>query len=158
MFYKYVLSAFGCLAVGPALPLSPSNHTPIPWLHPHTRHIYTTTEQGIVTHYLQWRHASWEKSATSPNEVKIFTQKHQAEFCHCTNWRELFQECRREVFWARYCSSCTLRSFFPFWKISCSVMLMTPLWWLLCHPQASELQKQSPWSVVWPLGDEIVCK
>ena len=28
------------------------------------------------------------------------------------------QECRRAAFWARYCSSCTLRSFFPFWKIS----------------------------------------
>ena len=25
---------------------------------------------------------------------------------------------RRAVFWARYCSSHTLRSFFPFWKIS----------------------------------------
>ena len=24
----------------------------------------------------------------------------------------------KEVFWARYCSSCTHRSFFPFWKIS----------------------------------------
>ena len=56
------------------------------------------------------------------------------------NWLMLYQECRREVFWARYCSSCTLRSFFPFWKISWSVMLMTPLWWLLCHPQAAELQ------------------
>ena len=31
---------------------------------------------------------------------------------------KLVQECRRAVFWARYCSSCTLRSFFPFWKIS----------------------------------------
>ena len=28
------------------------------------------------------------------------------------------QECHRAVFWARYCSVCTLRSFFPFWKIS----------------------------------------
>ena len=37
MFNKYVLSALGRLAVGPALPLSPSNHTTIPWLHPHTR-------------------------------------------------------------------------------------------------------------------------
>ena len=34
------------------------------------------------------------------------------------NWLTLYQECRRAVFWARYCSSCTLRSFFPFWKIS----------------------------------------
>ena len=56
------------------------------------------------------------------------------------NWLMLYQECRRAVFWARYCSSCTLRSFFPFWKISWLVMLMIPLWWLLCHPQASELQ------------------
>ena len=56
------------------------------------------------------------------------------------NWLMLYQECRRAVFWARYCSSCTRQSFFLFWKISWSVMLMTPLWWLLCHPQASELQ------------------
>ena len=27
------------------------------------------------------------------------------------NWLTLCQECRRAVFWARYCSSCTLRSF-----------------------------------------------
>ena len=63
------------------------------------------------------------------------------------NWLTLHQECRRAVFWARYCCSCTLRSFFPFWKVSCSVMLMTLLWWLLCLHQASELKYQSPWSV-----------
>ena len=34
------------------------------------------------------------------------------------NWLTLHQECQREVFWARYCSSCTLQSFFSFWKIS----------------------------------------
>ena len=34
------------------------------------------------------------------------------------NWLTLYQECHRAVFWARYCSSCTLWSFFPFWKIS----------------------------------------
>ena len=34
------------------------------------------------------------------------------------NWLTLYQECHRAVFWARYCSSCTLRSSFPFWKIS----------------------------------------
>ena len=34
------------------------------------------------------------------------------------NWLTLYQECRRAVFWACYCSSCTLRSFFTFWKIS----------------------------------------
>ena len=34
------------------------------------------------------------------------------------NWLMLYQECRRAVFWASYCSSCTLRSFFPIWKIS----------------------------------------
>ena len=32
--------------------------------------------------------------------------------------RSKLGECRRAVFWARYCSSCTFRSFFPFWKIS----------------------------------------
>ena len=56
------------------------------------------------------------------------------------NWLTLYQECRRAVFWARYCFSCTRRSFFPFCKMSWSVMLMTSLWCLLCHPQASELQ------------------
>ena len=40
------------------------------------------------------------------------------------NWLTLYQECRRAVFWASYCSSCTLQSFFPFWKISWLVMLM----------------------------------
>ena len=34
------------------------------------------------------------------------------------NWLTLYQECRRAVFWANYCSSCALRSFFPFWKIT----------------------------------------
>ena len=34
------------------------------------------------------------------------------------NWLTLYQECCRAVFWARYCSSCTLRSCFPFCKIS----------------------------------------
>ena len=33
------------------------------------------------------------------------------------NWLMLYQECRRAVFWARYCSSCTLLSFFTFEKI-----------------------------------------
>ena len=33
------------------------------------------------------------------------------------NWLTLFQERRRAVFWARYCSSCT-PELFPFWKIS----------------------------------------
>ena len=56
------------------------------------------------------------------------------------NWLTLYQECRRAVFSAHYCSSCTLRIFFPFSKISWSFMLMTPLWCLLCHPKASELQ------------------
>ena len=43
------------------------------------------------------------------------------------NCLTFYQECRRAMFWARYCSSCTLQSFFPFWKISGSVMPMTPL-------------------------------
>ena len=50
MFYKYILSALGRLAIGPALPLPPSNHTPIPWLHPlHVAHIYTTSKQSTDT-------------------------------------------------------------------------------------------------------------
>ena len=28
------------------------------------------------------------------------------------NWLMLFQDCRRAVFWARYCSFCALQSFF----------------------------------------------
>ena len=32
------------------------------------------------------------------------------------NWLTLYQECHRAVFWARYCSSCILRSFFHFGK------------------------------------------
>ena len=32
------------------------------------------------------------------------------------NWLTLYQECRREVFWALYCSYCTLRAFFYFGK------------------------------------------
>ena len=32
------------------------------------------------------------------------------------NWLTLYQERRRAVFWARYCSSCTLRRFFLFLK------------------------------------------
>ena len=43
------------------------------------------------------------------------------------NWLTLCRECRRAVFWARYCFSCKLRSFFPFWKINWSVMLITTL-------------------------------
>ena len=54
-------------------------------------------------------------------------------------WLTLYLECRRAVFWARYCSSYTLRIFFPFWKICWSVILMSPLWWLLCHHLTSEL-------------------
>ena len=70
------------------------------------------------------------------------------------NWITLCQECRRAVFWAHYCSSCTLRSFFPFWKICWSVILITPLWWLLCHPQAWESVAESlirdiGWVSVW---------
>ena len=32
------------------------------------------------------------------------------------NWLTSYQECHRAVFWARYCSSCTLRAFFHFGK------------------------------------------
>ena len=32
------------------------------------------------------------------------------------NWLTLYQECRRALYLARYCSSCTLRSFFHFGK------------------------------------------
>ena len=34
------------------------------------------------------------------------------------NWLTLYQDCCWEMFWARYCSSCTLQSVFPFWIIS----------------------------------------
>ena len=36
-------------------------------------------------------------------------------------WLTSCQQCRRGVFWVRYCSSRTPWSFFPFWRIS---------WWL----------------------------
>ena len=34
------------------------------------------------------------------------------------NWLTLYQEYRKAVFSARYCSSSTLRNFFPFWKVN----------------------------------------
>ena len=48
------------------------------------------------------------------------------------NWLTSYQECRRSVFCARYCSSCAHWSFFPFWRISWSVMPMTPLHFNCC--------------------------
>ena len=50
------------------------------------------------------------------------------------NWLTLCQDCRRAVFWARYCFSCTLQSIFPFWKINWSVMLMTTLMTVMPSP------------------------
>ena len=64
------------------------------------------------------------------------------------NGLTLCQECRRAMFWARYCSSSTPPSFFPFWKICRSVMSITPLWLLLGHLQSFELQQQSPYSAI----------
>ena len=65
------------------------------------------------------------------------------------SWLRCCQEWRRAVFWAGYCSSCTLRIFFPSWKLSWSVILMTQLWWLLYHPQGSlvrDFGRISEWS------------
>ena len=49
------------------------------------------------------------------------------------NWLMLFQECRREVFWACYCFFCTLHSSFPFCKNNligyaddCTLMAVMP--------------------------------
>ena len=63
----------------------------------------------------------------------------------------IFEECRRAVFWARYCSFCTPRNFFSFWRISLLVMLTTPLWWLLCHLQAMnrDLVRVNAWYDLW---------
>ena len=46
----------------------------------------------------------------------------------------MFEECHRAVFWAHYCSFCTLRRFFSLCKISLSVMLMTTLMAVLLSP------------------------
>ena len=56
--------------------------------------------------------------------LSVLTQFSQ--ICHRTiwyavvgvNWLTSFQECRRAVFWAHYCSSCAPRSFAPFYRIS----------------------------------------
>ena len=37
---------------------------------------------------------------------------------NCVNWIMLCQECTKELFLARYCSSCSPLSFFPFWRLS----------------------------------------
>ena len=56
--------------------------------------------------------------------LSILTQFYQTDHSKLwwmvveVNWLTLYQEYHREVFWVRYCSSCTLWSFFPFWKIS----------------------------------------
>ena len=50
------------------------------------------------------------------------------------NWLMLCPEYSRYVFWAHYCSSCTLRSFFTFCKLSWPGKPMTPLWLLLSLP------------------------
>ena len=55
------------------------------------------------------------------------------------NWLALCQECRRVVFWGRYCSYYTHRSFCLFWWISWSVM-PTPLRWLFWDSKALVLQ------------------
>ena len=82
------------------------------------------------------------------------------------NWSTLCQECRSEVFLARYCSSCKILCFLPFWKISWSVRPMTPLWWLYCSiPRRYSYSSRvpDPWPrqgewLEWPLGNEIDCE
>ena len=62
------------------------------------------------------------------------------------------------MFWAHYCSFCTLRSFFPIWKISWSVMLMTTLMAVVSSPGVRvtiaeslflDLGKVSEWCDLW---------
>ena len=43
------------------------------------------------------------------------SQQVMVDGCVEVDWLT-FQECHRAMFWARYCSSCTLRSFFHFGK------------------------------------------
>ena len=50
------------------------------------------------------------------------------------NWLMLFQECRRAVFWASYCTFCTFQIIFLFWKIIWSIMLMTTLMAVVLSP------------------------
>ena len=65
------------------------------------------------------------------------------------NWLPLSQECHREVFSSRYCSSSTHRCLFPFLRISWSVMLVTPLWWLfLAIPRSDSYYSWVP--EIWP--------
>ena len=65
------------------------------------------------------------------------------------NWLTLCQECRRAVFWARYCSSCTLRSFFALWKISWSVKLMTLRRHWSYSSRVYDLGRVSEWCDLW---------
>ena len=44
------------------------------------------------------------------------------------NWLKSCQECLREVFWARYCSSCRPRSFFSIQENKLVADAMTRLW------------------------------
>ena len=67
-------------------------------------------------------------------------------------------ECRRAVFWARYCSSCTLLRFLTFWKISYLVIPMTTLmavvpfpgvWVTAAESQIRDLVRISEWCDLW---------
>ena len=71
----------------------------------------------------QYPHSLWLCSVGIGGSVlSILTQflsnrSHHVMVDGC--WRKLFDVVqKRAVFWARYCSFCTLRSLFQFWKIS----------------------------------------
>ena len=78
--YKYVISALGDQPTASALPPSPSNHTHPSLTLPPTRGLYKwKAKQSKETLYLLQRHSSWERSAPSPNEVKIHPHVTDAE-------------------------------------------------------------------------------
>ena len=79
--YKYILSALERLADGLVLPPSPSNHTPHSLTPPlHASYIYDRQAEQRYTSTFTKRLTSWEKSASSPDEVKIHTHVTELSF------------------------------------------------------------------------------
>ena len=57
--------------------------------------------------------------------VKSMTARYGMQLFQ-VNWLTMRRECRKTVFWSRYCTSCTPLSFFPYWRISLLVMPISP--------------------------------
>ena len=66
------------------------------------------------------------------------------------NWLTSCQECRRELFLARYCSTCRPPSFFIFWRISWSVNYADDSFLIAVLPSPGRnLIKVSEWCYLW---------